>query len=234
MKRLGIHIDPVLLLRERSGTRMPDPLSAIAMIELAGVDSIVYTLPDRITPPIERDLRLLKEAIHTHFNLRLRPETSEVQMAIDARAEMATFVGMDGGRVVSLQADQMESTLTALVRMLRQAGAVVNVLIEPDAHQIKSAATAGCDYVELNANRYVHAESLTLMEQELDNLKTMALAAAKLKLGVTLSGDLDYSNVRALTLIEEIEEINVGHSIIHRALFFGYDQAIRDFAALLK
>ncbi len=234
MKRLGITIDPIVALREWGGTRTPDPLSAIAMMELAGVDSVVYTLPEHPSPQVDRDLRLLKDIIHSHFNLRIGPEAAAVQKAVEARAEMVTLVGFENGRATGVRVEAHEQTLAGYVRTLRAAGAVVNILIEPDAHQIKAATRFGCDYVDFFVNRYVHADSMTLMEQELENLRAMALAAAKLKLGVSVSGDLDYNNVRPILDIGEIEEINVGDSILNRALFFGYDQAIRDFTAILK
>lgn len=234
MKRIGIIVDAITALRTMGGGQLPDPVHAIAMMEMAGADSIVYTLSGEAATGEPRDLKILKDCIHSHFNLRITSTQEMVQLAINARAEMATLIHRDGSDIKSVQVNQNENTLMPLVGALRSAGIVVNVLIDPDATQIRSAVKIGCDYVELNSEKYVNADNLTLMEQELENMKAMAMAAAKLNLGVTVSGYLNYTNVRDLVKIDEIEEINVGHSVLSRALFVGLDQAVRDFVTIVK
>ena len=216
------------------GRHLPDPIHAIAMIEMAGADSIVYTLQGLAASNEPRDVKILKDCIHTHFNLRIAPTNDMVQLAINAGAEMATLIRPDGNDVRSVPAAQDENQLMPLVNALRAAGIVVNILVDADATQVKSAVKIGCDYVELNTEKYVHADNLTLMEQELENIKAIAMAAVKLNLGVTASGHLNYTNVRDLLKIDEIEEINVGHSVVSRALFVGLDQAVRDFVTIVK
>lgn len=216
------------------GGNLPDPVHAIAMIEMAGADSIVYTLQGAAASKEPRDVKILKDCIHTHFNLRIVPTQEMVQLAIGARAEMVTLIGREDSGFKSLAIESNENTLIPLVQALRSSGIVVNALVDPDAVQIKSAVKIGCDYVELNAEKYVRADNLTLMEQELENIKAITMAAVKLNLGVMASGNLDYTNVRDLLKIEEIEEINVGHPVVSRALFVGLDQAVRDFVAIIK
>lgn len=234
MKRLGIIVDAIAALRHMGGGNFPDPVHAIAMIEMAGADSIVYTLQGAAASKEPRDVKILKDCIHSHFNLRIVPTQEMIQLAVNARAEMVTLIGREETGTKSLGVAQNESALIPLVQALRANGIVVNALVEPDAVQIKSAVKIGCDYVELNAEKYVRADSLTLMEQELENIKAIAMAAVKLNLGVMASGNLDYTNVRDLLKIDEIEEINVGHPVVSRALFVGLDQAVRDFIAIVK
>lgn len=234
MKRLGIIVDAIAALRHMGGGNFPDPVHAIAMIEMAGADSIVYTLQGAAASKEPRDVKILKDCIHSHFNLRIVPTQEMIQLAVNARAEMVTLIGREETGTKSLAVAQNESALIPLVQSLRANGIVVNALVEPDAVQIKSAVKIGCDYVELNAEKYVRADSLTLMEQELENIKAIAMAAVKLNLGVMASGNLDYTNVRDLLKIDEIEEINVGHPVVSRALFVGLDQAVRDFIAIVK
>ena len=234
MKRLGIIVDAIAALRHMGGGNFPDPVHAIAMIEMAGADSIVYTLQGAAAFKEPRDVKILKDCIHSHFNLRIVPTQEMIQLAVNARAEMVTLIGREETGTKSLGVAQNESALIPLVQSLRANGIVVNALVEPDAVQIKSAVKIGCDYVELNAEKYVRADSLTLMEQELENIKAIAMAAVKLNLGVMASGNLDYTNVRDLLKIDEIEEINVGHPVVSRALFVGLDQAVRDFIAIVK
>lgn len=234
MKRLGIIVDAIAALRHMGGGNFPDPVHAIAMIEMAGADSIVYTLQGAAASKEPRDVKILKDCIHSHFNLRIVPTQEMIQLAVNARAEMVTLIGREETGTKSLAVAQNESALIPLVQSLRANGIVVNALVEPDAVQIKSAVKIGCDYVELNAEKYVRADNLTLMEQELENIKAIAMAAVKLNLGVMASGNLDYTNVRDLLKIDEIEEINVGHPVVSRALFVGLDQAVRDFIAIVK
>ena len=234
MKRLGIIIDAVTGLRNMGDGHLPDPVHAIGMIEMAGADSIVYTLKGAASTKEPRDIKILKDCIHSHFNLRIAPTHEMAQLAISARAEMVTLIAQEDHVVKSISIEQNENQLMTLIQSLRQSGIVVSALIDPDAVQIKSAVKIGCDYVELNADKYVNADTLTLMEQELDNIKAMAMAAVKLNLGVTISGNLDYTNVRDILKIDEIEEINVGHPVISRALFVGLDQAVRDFVSIVK
>lgn len=217
MKRLGIIVDAIAALRHMGGGNLPDPVHAIAMIEMAGADSIVYTLQGASASKEPRDVKILKDCIHSHFNLRMSPTQEMVQLAIGARAEMVTLIGREGAATQSLAVAQSESMLIPLVQSLRANGIVVNALVDPDAVQIKAAVKIGCDYVELNAEKYVRADNLTLMEQELENIKAIAMAAVKLNLGVMASGNLDYTNVRDILKIEEIEEINVGHPVVSRA-----------------
>jgi pyridoxine 5-phosphate synthase len=234
LKRLGINIDAVVKLRAFGSGKTPDPIHAIAMIEMAGADSIVYTLQESGSIAEMRDLKILKECIHSHFNLRVTPTSEMVMSALAAKPEMVTFIQQNGPDIRSVNILPIENQLAPLVGTLRAAGVVVNVLIDTDANQIKAALRVGCDYVELHAAKFVSSESITLMEQELENIKSLAMGAAKLNLGVTVSGRLTYTNVRDLLAIGEIEEINVGHAVVARALFVGFDQAVRDFAALIK
>lgn len=234
MKRLGIVVDAITELRTMGGGHLPDPVHAIAMIEMAGADSIVYTLHGIASSQEPRDVKILKDCIHTHFNLRITPSHDMVQLAINARAEMVTFIEHKDNQIKSVSVAQNENQLMPLVNTLRASGIVTNILVDPDAVQIKAAVKIGCDYIELNTQKYVNADNLTLMEQELENIKAMAMAAVKLNLGVTASGHLNYTNVRDILKINEIEEINVGHSVVSRSLFVGLDQAVRDFVSIVK
>ncbi|MBX7151884.1 pyridoxine 5'-phosphate synthase [bacterium] len=227
MKRLGIEIDAIVRMREFGDQSTPDPIHAIAMIEMAGTDGIVYTISEKPSSAEERDLRILRDCIHTHFNLRIPMSEAMVAKAIQARPEMVTLIhaGYPSSPINLLG---QESVIQTAVDKLRQGGAVTNILIEPSVDQIKAAVKIGVDYVELYTAHYATADSLAKMEQELENLKTIAMAASKLNLGISASGSLHYGNLRPIMSIEAIEEINIGHSVCARALFVGLDKAIRD------
>ncbi len=233
MKRVGINIDGIAALRQMNDGQTPDPLHAIALLELAGVDGIVYT-HNPSDPNSKRDLQVLRAATHTHFNMRITPDLASITVAKEARAEMVTLFEMRNGIISGVNIAEKEIPITAMVTELREAGIVVNILIPTDAQQIKSAAKVNCDYVDLYAEKMATAESLTLLEQEIENIHTMAMAARKLNLGVSISGPINFTNIRSILTIPEIEEINVGQAILARALFCGLDQAVRDFLHLVK
>ncbi len=233
MKRLGVILDAITALRGLHDGQTPDPLHAVALLELAGADGIVYTLnPEDANS--KRDLSVLRASIHSHFNLRITPMLANIDAAKESRAEMVTFIEMNHGVVSSVNITEKEVPLAAMISELRSAGIVVNVLIQSDAQQIKSAAKINCDYIELNAEKMTTANSITLMEQEIENIRSIAMAARKVNLGVSVSGPLDYNNIHSILSIPEIEEINIGHAIMARALFCGMDQAVRDFLNLIK
>ena len=234
MKRLGLILDEIIFLRGLGGGKTPDPLHAVALIEMAGVDGIVYTVFEKYHEQQMRDLKVLKAAVHSHFNLRLKPTEQMIQLAFSNLPEMITFADVQDDAVKPLNLAEHESTLSSLVPSLRDKGIVVNVFIDTDLDQIKTAGQLGCDYVELNAARLIQASSITTMEIEIDNIRSASIAAARLKLGVTATGPIDYHNVREVKKIEEIEEVNVGHAILARALSVGYEKAIRDFSEILK
>ncbi|NUM80642.1 pyridoxine 5'-phosphate synthase [bacterium] len=227
MKRLGIEIDAIVRMREFGDQTTPDPIHAITMIEMAGADGIVYTASEKPSSAEERDLRILRDCVHTHFNLRIPMSETMITKAIQARPEMVTLIqsGHQSGPINLLG---QEGAIQTAVDKLRQSGAVTNVLIAPSVDQIKAAVKIGVDYVELHTASYATADSLSKMEQELETLKTIAMAASKLNLGVSASGSLHYGNLRPIMLIEAIEEINIGHSICARALLVGLDKAVRD------
>lgn len=234
MKRLGVCLDSITLLREKSGDTTLDPVHCIALLELANVDSVVYTLFGTGSKNEVRDLKILRDCIHSHFNLRIEPSEQTVQLAIHAKAEMVTLLQASEHSITSIDLTAAEDYLSQLVTSLRNQGIVVNALIEPDATQIKAAVRIGADYVDLHAQRFIRADSMALMEQEVDNLKSMTAAAAKLKLGVSMTGDFSLQSLREVSAFEELEEINIGYSTFGRAVMLGIEPAVREMMNALK
>lgn len=233
MKRIGIDIDAIVKLREWAGKKTPDPVHVIALLETAGVDSIVYTLTGEPSTGVMRDLSLLYECIHTHFNLRFYPHEQSVQTALKSRAGMLTIVDFEENRIKPVDLQAKESAVSPMISYLRGKGAIVNVLVDPSAEQIKAAVRMQCDYIELNTAKYANAENLADMERELENLKIIATTTAKYNMGVMASGDLELTSLKPVAEIPEIEEINFGSTLINRAILNGLSQAVKDYKALL-
>lgn len=233
VKRIGIDIDTIVRLRDWSGKKTPDPVHVIALLEAAGVDSIVYTLRNEETAYTARDMGLLHECIHSHFNLRFYPGESSVQTALKSKAGMLTIVDFDGPNVTAINLLSKESAVAPMISYLRGKGAIVSALIEPSADQIKAAVRMQCDYVELDTSKYSGAENLGDMERELENLKIIAAATAKYNIGIIASGNLDMTNIQSIADIPEIEEINVAQTFFNRAILVGISHAVKDFKSLV-
>ncbi|HDK36052.1 MAG TPA: pyridoxine 5'-phosphate synthase, partial [Bacteroidetes bacterium] len=134
----------------------------------------------------------------------------------------------EGGLDVVSQTDR----LIEVISELHAHNIVVSLFINPTIHQIKAASRTGADYVELHTGEYANASDIDKMAERLDEIASMAIAASKLGLGVSAGHGLDYQNVPAIARIERIEELNIGHSIISRAVLVGLDRAVREMKEL--
>jgi len=237
MVRLCVNIDHVATVREARKGREPDPVFAAVLAELAGVDGIVCHVREDRRHMKDRDLRLLKEVVQTHLNLEMAATDEMVQLAGEVLPDMTTLVPekrqeltTEGGLDVISQMER----LTDVISDLHAHNIVVSLFIDPDIHQLKAASRVGADYVELHTGEYANAEDFNKMAEHLDQLANMALAASKLGLGVSAGHGLNYQNVSAIAHLNKIEELNIGHSIISRAVLVGLQQAIREMKELIK
>ena len=236
MPRLGINVDHVATLRQARGGSEPDPVAAAMLAELAGADSIVVHLREDRRHIQDRDLALLRQTVKTRLDLEIAADDAMVKIALAVKPDYVTLVPerrqeltTEGGLDVAGQ----KSRLKRVVDQLHDGGIPVSLFIEPDADQIKAAGAVGADYVELHTGRYANAQSERAIESEFQAVVKAAQLAAKLKLGVNAGHGLNYANVQRLTTIREIEEYNIGHSIIARAVLVGLDQAVREMKQLI-
>jgi len=237
MVRLGVNVDHVATVRQARLVKEPDPVAAAVLVELAGADGIVCHLREDRRHIQDRDLRLLREVVKTHLNLEMAPTDEMVKIATEVLPDMTTLVPekrqeltTEGGLDVVTYAER----LTDIVAELHAHNIVVSLFIDPDIRQIKAAAEVGADYVELSTGEYANAEDMNTQTEELQKLREMAAAAGKLKLGVSAGHGLNYQNVRPVAEIPEIEELNIGHSIVARAVLVGMERAVREMLALIR
>jgi len=236
MARLGLNVEHVAVLRERGKGVEPDPVTAAAFAEVGGIDGIVCSLREELRPLTERDVRLLRETVKTHLNLQIPPVESMVTLVLNITPDMVTLVpGKKPGTTQGGGLDILgrEEEMARVVQGIRKQDIVVSLLIEPIIHQVKAAAKVGADYVEFHVGRFAAAEDLNERADQLANVASVALAASKLGLGVAASRGLNYQNVAEISAIDKIEEINIGHAIVARALWMGMEQAVRDMVALV-
>lgn len=237
MMRLGVNVDHVATLREARRGKIPDPVAAAIAAEMAGADGIVCHLREDRRHIKDKDLFLLKEIVKTHLNLEMAATDEMVNLATEVIPDMVTLVPekreeltTEGGLDVVANFDWIEE----VTNQLRSHNIVISLFIDPDIQQIKAAARCGVDYVELHTGLYANAEDLNLVLDELEKLRSMAMAAEKLGVGVSAGHGLDYHNVRDILDIEQIEELNIGHSIVSRAIMVGMERAVREMLEIIR
>lgn len=236
MPRLGINVDHVATLRQARGGSEPDPVAAAMLAELAGADGIVVHLREDRRHIQDRDLALLRQTVKTRLDLEMAADDAMVKIALDVKPHYVTLVPerrqeltTEGG----LDVAGHKSRLKRVVDALQNGGIPVSLFIEPDADQIKASKAIGAEYIEIHTGRYANAQSEQASETEFRAVAKAAQLAVRLKLGVNAGHGLNYVNIRKLTAISEIEEYNIGHSIVARALLVGLDQAVREMKQLI-
>lgn len=235
--RLGVNVDHVATLREARKAKFPDPVVAAVIVETAGADGIVCHLREDRRHIKDKDLYLLKEVVKTHLNMEMAPTDEMVKIATEVVPDMVTLVPerreeitTEGGLNVAGNQEYIEEVIT----ILRANNIVVSLFIDPDINQVKAAARARADYVELHTGAYAAAENLNAVAEELEKIRSMALAANKLGLGVSAGHGLHYQNTREIAAIPQIEELNIGHAIVAKAVMVGIEKAVRDMLALMR
>ena len=236
MPRLGVNIDHVATLRQVRGGREPDPVWAAVLAELGGADVITIHLREDRRHIQERDLRLLRQTVQVRLNLELAVEPGVIALALEVKPDQATFVPerreeltTEGGLDVAGQRDRVAEALARC----RDAGIDVALFIDPDPRQVEAAVKLGATAVELHTGRYANAPEGPDRSRELDALKAAAVTALTSGLELHAGHGLNYQNVAAVARLDRMEELNIGHSIISRAVFVGLTQAVREMKACI-
>lgn len=236
-QRLGVNVDHVATLRQVRRASYPDPVTAAAIAEMAGADQITIHLREDRRHIQERDLRVLRETCQTALNLEMAATQEMVKMAYEVKPDLVTLVPerreeltTEGGLDV---ASQRES-LSQLIRHLRDGEIEVSLFIDPDLDQIRAAHKVDAERVELHTGRFCEAPNSQERQRELERLVDAAKAATKLGMGCAAGHGLNYDNVQPVVRIAEIDELNIGHAIVARAVLVGLDRAVRDMLALMK
>jgi pyridoxine 5-phosphate synthase len=237
MVRLGVNVDHIATIREARRGREPDPIAAAVLAELAGADGIVCHLREDRRHIKDRDLTLLRQVVKTHLNMEMAATEEMMKKAISVLPDMVTLVPerrqeltTEGGLDVTTNFDHLEEVTSTL----RANNIVVSLFIDPDMSQIKAVAKLGADYVELHTGNYANAQDLNQVVEELERIRSMAMAASKMGLGVSAGHGLNYQNVVDIAKIKQIEELNIGHSIISKAVLIGIEKAVRDMIVLIR
>jgi pyridoxine 5-phosphate synthase len=237
--KLGVNIDHIATLREARGTAYPEPVVGALLSEGAGCDSIVAHLREDRRHIKEKDILFIKKSINVPFNMEMSVNKDIVAFALAVKPRQSTLVPerrreltTEGG--IDLKNNLNYKKVERAVCNLQQGRIAVSLFIDPDKRQIEKARKLGANLVELNTGKYSEAKSKIERRRELSKIKQAAKFAKNIGFPVAAGHGLDYENVKAIAGIKEIEELNIGHSIICRSVFIGLVAAVEEMLQIIK
>lgn len=236
MARLGVNIDHVATIRQARRTIEPDPVWAAAIAELAGADCITVHLREDRRHIQDRDLNVLKETVQVKLNLEMAAEDEITAIAVKVKPTQCTLVPekreeitTEGGLDVIRHRDRVQETVDRLL----EAGIEVSLFIDPDPDQIAMSKTLGAQAVELHTGAYADAPTEEARQKELDQLIQAGQIALESGLQLHMGHGLTYRNVVPVARIRGVGELNIGHSIVARAVMVGFERAVREMKELI-
>lgn len=235
--KLGVNVDHIATVREARGGRFPNPVAAAVLAELAGADGITVHLREDARHIKERDVRVLRETISTKLNLEMSLAEKIVKIAIDIVPDQVTIVPenrkeltTEGGLDVKANAKK----LSIVIPKLHKAGIAVNLFVDPDRMTLEAAKNLKVDGVEIHTGMYAEAREDVKFRQAHHDICQAVVMAKNMRLHVAAGHGLDYVNIAPIAKLHEIEEVNIGHSIISRAVLVGMERAVREMKDLLR
>jgi len=234
--RLGVNVDHIATLRQARRINLISPVEAAKICESSGADSIVAHLREDRRHIQENDVFELKKAISTHLNLEMSINKKIVDVALRLKPYISTLVPerrqeltTEGG--LDIRGNELK--IKKIVKLLKSAGIMVSLFIDPVKAQIKAAKEVGADTVELHTGKFASANTKNLRLKLLEELKIAARFGRENNLRVAAGHGLDYTNTSLVAGINEIEELNIGYSIICRAVIVGLSRAVSEMHALI-
>ncbi len=231
MATLGVNIDHIATIRQARRTVEPDPVAAAVIAELAGADGITVHLREDRRHIQDRDVRILRETVRTHLNLEMAPTDEMIAIACEIKPDYVTLVPerrqevtTEGGLDIATQVERM----SAVVAQLQDNGIPVSLFIDANPKQITASAQTQAKFIELHTGCYAEAKAEQEQHKELAVLIEGAKLAQDAGLRVNAGHGLTYWNIYPVACIEGMEELNIGHTIISRAVLVGLERAVRE------
>jgi pyridoxine 5-phosphate synthase len=237
MTKLGVNIDHIATLREVRGGIEPEPVFAALICQQAGADSIVVHLRQDRRHIKERDLYILKEVVKTKLNLEMSIVPEIVEIACKVKPNQATLVPEKRQEITTeggLDVVSNFKKIKPVLERLKKAGIEVSLFIDPVRIQIDAAKKVGAKMIELHTGRYAEAKNNKEQDKYFKELESATHYAKEKGLQVFAGHGLNYYNVSRIIKIKEIEELNIGYSIVCRAVIVGLEQAVRGMKALIN
>jgi pyridoxine 5-phosphate synthase len=226
MTLLGINVDHVATLRQARMGIEPDPVFAAFIAEQNGADQITIHLREDRRHIQLRDLKLLKQTVATKLNLEMAATSEMVAIAKSVKPDTVTLVPEKREELTTEGGLLLTDDLAEPIKELREAGIEVSVFIEPDAEIIKMAAKLKADAAEIHTGKYANLKDKEELAMEVKRIFKAAKLIKNAGMRVVAGHGLNYHNIEALVKLDIIEEYNIGHSIVSRAVFYGLDEAV--------
>ncbi|MEA5511488.1 pyridoxine 5'-phosphate synthase [Crocosphaera sp. UHCC 0190] len=237
MLTLGVNIDHVATIRQARRTVEPDPIAAAVLAELGGANGITAHLREDRRHIQDRDVRLLRETVRTHLNLEMAATDEMVAIALNLKPDYVTLVPekreevtTEGGLDIAGSLDKLKN----VVDRLQSSNIPVSLFIDADEAQIKASAATQAQFIELHTGQYAEAHNESDRQKELQILKLGCEQALSLGLRVNAGHGLTYINVYPVACLPGMEELNIGHTIVSRAVLVGMERAVKEMKLAMR
>jgi pyridoxine 5-phosphate synthase len=237
MIRLGVNIDHVATLRQARRAHEPDPVAAAVLATLGGADGITIHLREDRRHIQDRDVFRLRETVTTRLNLEMAAYDEIVQIALKVKPDEATLVPEKRQELTTeggLDVVANVASVSAAIDQLKAAGIHVSLFIDPEPAQVDAAHRLKADAIEFQTASYSEARGEAAISRELEKLRAASAQAVTLGLHVHMGHGLNYWNVQPVVRIPGVEELNIGHSIVSRAVLVGMERAVREMKQVMQ
>ncbi len=237
MARLAVNVDHVATIRQARGIDFPDPVFAAGIAEMAGADCIICHLREDRRHINDRDLRLLRETVKTRLNMEMAAVDEMINIAREVKPDLVTLVPekreeltTEGGLDVVSNPDRYRK----VVERMKEKGIGVSFFIDPNPAQIEAAHRAGGDIVEIHTGHYSEAKNESEAEERFKRIVKAVEAASGLELGISAGHGLNYINIKRFSVLPRIDEYSIGHVIVAKAIYVGFENAVREMIDLVR
>lgn len=237
MARLAVNVDHVATIREARGINFPDPVFAAGLAEMAGADCIICHLREDRRHINDRDLRLLRDTVKTRLNMEMAAVDEMVGIAREVKPDLVTLVPekreeltTEGGLDVIARPDHYRK----VVDLLKEKDIMVSFFIDPDPSQIEKACKIGGDIVEIHTGHYSEARNESEAEDRFKRIVKAVEVSSDLELGISAGHGLNYINIKRFSVLPQIDEYSIGHIIVAKAIYVGFEKAVKEMIELVK
>lgn len=237
MVKLGVNIDHIATVRQARRGETPDPVDAARVAEYAGADGITVHLREDRRHIQDEDVKRLRKTIEKKLNLEIACSDSIVSFACKVKPDDVCLVPEKREELTTeggLNVLKQKTKISKVVSRLQKAGICVSLFVDPVSEQLRAAREVGADCIELHTGKYADAKNRLQRKSEFHKLLDASRLARMMGLTLNAGHGLSYENVMPVAGIEGMNELNIGFSIVGRALFVGLDKAIREMKSLIK
>jgi len=236
MIALHINIDHVATVRQARKISEPDPVTAAGLVELAGADGITIHLREDRRHIMDRDVRILRQTVQTRLNLEMAATEEMFGIALEIGPDIVTLVPEKREEITTeggLDVIGASKIMKDGIKQVRDSGIRVSLFIDPEENQIKASREIGAEDVELHTGCYANTKNSAEVDMEFQRLVSGAETANQLKMQVNAGHGLNYINTQRICGLPHLRELNIGHSIVSRAIFVGISQAVREMKEII-